>query len=52
MDSENHSILVVEDEVDLADLYKFWIDAEGYVVYVANGAEEGRQLLHPKREAF
>lgn len=44
------SILIVEDELDTADLWSMWFDQEGDRVVVAPTAEEGLSFL--QREPF
>lgn len=47
--TEQPTVLVVEDEVDLADLYASWLDDE-YDVRVANTAEEALEVLDAEVE--
>ena len=41
----NKSILIVEDEVILQELYELVLEAKGYVVYTANDGAEGLKQL-------
>lgn len=47
--SDTISILVVDDEKEIADLVEIYLVSDGYKVYKANHAEEGLKLLkeHP-----
>lgn len=48
MINKNKTILVVEDENFLADLYKTVLEEEGYTVKVVNDGEEGLRELSTK----
>ncbi|MBE5976973.1 MULTISPECIES: response regulator transcription factor [Lacrimispora] len=43
--SETISILVVDDEKEIADLVEIYLVSDGYKVYKANNAEEGLEVL-------
>lgn len=43
--SETISILVVDDEKEIADLVEIYLVSDGYKVYKANNAEEGLGVL-------
>ena len=43
--SETISILVVDDEKEIADLVEIYLVSDGYKVYKANHAEEGLEIL-------
>ncbi len=43
--SEAISILVVDDEKEIADLVEIYLVSDGYKVYKANNAEEGLEVL-------
>lgn len=43
--SETISILVVDDEKEIADLVEIYLVSDGYKVYKANNAEEGLDIL-------
>ncbi|MGC6177676.1 response regulator transcription factor [Lacrimispora sp. 38-1] len=44
--SETISILVVDDEKEIADLVEIYLVSDGYKVYKANNAEEGLEVLN------
>lgn len=43
--SDTISILVVDDEKEIADLVEIYLVSDGYKVYKANNAEEGLEIL-------
>lgn len=43
--SETISIMVVDDEKEIADLVEIYLVSDGYKVYKANNAEEGLEIL-------
>jgi len=43
--SETISILVVDDEKEIADLVEIYLVSDGYKVYKADNAEEGLEIL-------
>jgi two-component system alkaline phosphatase synthesis response regulator PhoP len=43
------SILIIEDEIVLQDVYKFLLTSQGYKVYTANNGLEGIKQLKDKR---
>lgn len=47
----NIPILIVEDDVFLADLYRTKFDLEGFDVYVAYDGEKGLELISKKKPA-
>lgn len=47
----NIPILIVEDDVFLADLYKVKFELEGFDVYVAYDGEKGLELISKKKPA-
>ncbi|GAX89101.1 response regulator YycF [Effusibacillus lacus] len=45
----NHKILVVEDELPIADILKFTLEKEGYEVCLANDGEEAVELANAEK---
>lgn len=45
----NHSVLIVEDEKDLQDVYKLILTLSGHTVLTANDGIEGLQLIETHR---
>ena len=50
--SNNISILIVEDDVFLADLYKTKFELEGFEVYVAYDGEKGLELISKRKPSI
>ena len=48
MEKEKYSILVVEDEPDIAELIEFNLKNEGYNVFLASNGEKGIELARKK----
>ena len=46
---DKKKILVVEDELDLAELLGFELQAQGYEVIVAHDGQEGLALAHKEK---
>jgi two-component system, OmpR family, alkaline phosphatase synthesis response regulator PhoP len=47
-----HSVLIVEDEIHLADGLRYNLTAEGYEVDIASSAEQAASLLLEKRNSY
>ncbi|MEK7072232.1 MAG: response regulator [Patescibacteria group bacterium] len=47
----NIPILIIEDDIFLADLYRTKFDLEGFDVYVAYDGEKGLELISKKKPA-
>lgn len=50
--ANNISILIVEDDIFLADLYKTKFELEGFEVYVANDGEKGLELINKRQPSI
>ena len=50
--TNNISILIVEDDVFLADLYKTKFELEGFEVYVAYDGEKGLELINKRKPSI
>ncbi len=48
--SEQHKILVVDDEADLREILQFNLESEGYIVDTAESAEQALRILTPEHE--
>ena len=48
--SEQHNILVVDDEADLREILQFNLESEGYIVDTAESAEQALRILTPEHE--
>lgn len=48
--SEQHRILVVDDEADLREILQFNLESEGYRVDTAESAEQALKILSPEHE--
>ena len=46
--SEQHKILVVDDEADLREILQFNLESEGYIVDTAESAEQALRILTPE----
>ena len=40
-----HAILVVEDQADLAEMFRLWLDGDGFMVRLARDGEEAVQVF-------
>ncbi|MBC7707761.1 response regulator [Polaromonas sp.] len=40
------SVLIIEDEILLQDVYKLVLSSQGYTIYTANNGQEGIHLLN------
>ncbi len=43
--NKNHSILIIEDEIILQDVYKLVLSSQGFQVHTANNGAEGLRML-------
>lgn len=43
--TKNHSVLIIEDEIVLQDVYKLVLSLQGYQVYTANNGAIGLHML-------
>lgn len=49
MDEEKYSILIIEDDVDVAEMLNAYFRVQGYAVFVSNWGEEGVQSVIAQR---
>lgn len=45
MDSDRLKVVLVEDDVDYAEIYRHWLDHVGYQVFIAADGESGLELI-------
>lgn len=47
---DKNKILVVDDEEDLCEILQFNLESEGFIVDIANSAEEALKILRDDHE--
>ena len=49
---EKYHVLVVEDDTEIANAIKIYLENQGYDVYVGNDGLEGLEIIEKENDSF
>lgn len=49
---EKYHVLVVEDDTEIANAIKIYLENQGYDVYVGNDGLEGLEIIEKRNDSF